>query len=176
MACYWQRLVSIFGALVGVIFATTGCGEFHYLTGTSEGSSYLLRLGGPREIVDWTLKQEDENAIADGIAAMALFCGPNDCRCAAAIAGIRKIHLKLTEGWPGFTGINRARGDPDEPLPETRRQENFEHLFEVVYRELLFIGSPEAKEAYLSLRPNQEQNPERFQRWYDIGTLYHLPR
>jgi hypothetical protein len=144
---------------------------------------YVLEMGGPDEITRWTLSQTDVDNIGDGLNALAhLTVSEVSDEANAARRGFERVHRKLEQGWPGFTGLSKHLlvGDSKNgPLPPAVIERNREHLIRVSYQSLASAcrGGDEAQNhsLFLSIKP-PETNPGRLEAWVAAAKRIDLAR
>lgn len=157
-----KRVIAKIAALV-VSLCAIGCSEINWLNGTGEYGGYVMRMRGPRQVTDWTLRQVDDERVYNGICGLGTYLRGSAAEREAALAGIEKVYIRLSTGWP-------------ETPPKERvfKESSAEYLIRIVYSKLLEANSPETSRLFFVLQPAPDEFPQRYSNWWEIGRLYNV--
>lgn len=149
-----------------LVIAGCGCAPLHL--------DYLVDspFSNAGSITKWTLRQNDDDKIMDGIMALA-WISRRTMRCDRdrAVEGMECIYEKMRIGWPGYTGISHYRKeDRQGPIPEARRKKNLEFCIWLLYDRLFNNVNPKAGDLFLRLKPDPRLNPRLAKIWNEVFT------
>lgn len=86
----------------------SGC-YLHRIADFESGYGYVIAKGGPREITEWALAQNEERAIDDAIFALAEMKNDRDAYISdEAARGQMKIGSKMGRGWVGIVPRDKS--------------------------------------------------------------------